>query len=95
MTTISLVPDASRLMASIRHIGYSFETAIADLLDNSIAAGATTINVDFWNQPAPYLYILDNGAGMTSNELIQAMRYGSSNPTSPRPETDLGRYGLV
>lgn len=94
MKTIPLVPDASRLMASIRHIGYSFETAIADLLDNSIAADATIINIDFWNQPAPYLYILDNGAGMSYDELIQAMRYGSSNPNAMRSMTDLGRYGL-
>lgn len=94
MKTISLVPDASRLMASVRHIGYSFETAIADLLDNSIAAGATIINIDFWNQPAPYLYILDNGVGMSYDELIQAMRYGSSNPDGIRSENDLGRYGL-
>ena len=94
MKTIPLVPDASRLMSSIRHIGYSFETAIADLLDNSIAAGSTHINIDFWNQPTPYLYILDDGSGMTAEELIQAMRYGSSNPSEKRTATDLGRYGL-
>ena len=94
MKTISLVPDASRLMSSIRHIGYSFETAIADLLDNSIAANATIINIDFWNQPAPYLYILDNGVGMSYDELIQAMRYGSFHPDAMRSENDLGRYGL-
>ena len=42
----------------------------------------------------PSLIILDDGNGMTENELCEAMRYGSSNPLETRREDDLGRFGL-
>lgn len=88
-------PSAACLSASMRDLGYSLETAIADLVDNSISAGATWIKIicDF-SGAQPLLVILDNGKGMTEEELLAAMRHGTNNPTRSRAPTDLGRFGL-
>ena len=47
MQEVILSPNAASLSQSMRDIGYSLETAIADLIDNSISAGAKTIRVCF------------------------------------------------
>lgn len=88
------VPFAPSLIESMRSLGYSFPSAIADLLDNSISANAR--NIDIVSSPGmePSLIILDDGNGMTEHELYEAMRYGSSNPLETRREDDLGRFGL-
>lgn len=87
-------PLAINLMESTRAIGYSVETAIADIIDNSISAEATEVDIRFDFIGVPYLYIADNGHGMTYEVLKNAMRYGSRNPSETRPNIDLGRYGL-
>ena len=87
-------PYAPVLMESTRAIGYSIESAIADIIDNSIAAKASIIKVFYSPFDTPYIAILDDGFGMSSDELTEAMRYGSCNPTKERAENDLGRYGL-
>lgn len=94
MEEINLPPFAPVLMESTRALGYSFESAIADLLDNSISADAAVIKIYFWPFDYPYLAILDDGKGMTSEELNTAMRYGSIDPLDIRKENDLGRFGL-
>lgn len=88
------VPYAPSLIESMRSLGYSFSSAIADLIDNSISAEAK--NIDIISEPGanPWLVILDDGHGMTENELYEAMRYGSTNPLDQRSESDLGRFGL-
>ncbi|MEH2565019.1 hypothetical protein V1289_004646 [Bradyrhizobium sp. AZCC 2289] len=40
---VEITPSAAALVESLRGLGYSPETAIADLIDNSIAAEAATI----------------------------------------------------
>lgn len=90
-----LPPRASALSESLRDLGYSLETAVADIIDNSIAAQATV--VDIWcdaESASPTLAIVDNGLGMDEGVLIEAMRYGSKNPREKRSNTDLGRFGL-
>lgn len=87
-------PYAPSLMESTRAIGYSLESAIADVIDNSIAAGATRVDVLFRPGISPHIAILDNGSGMSRNELKTAMRYGSRSPVEQREARDLGRYGL-
>jgi len=71
------------------------ETAIADLIDNSISAGADAIDIvcDVSGK-SPALVILDNGRGMTEGELLTAMRHGAGNPKQHRSPKDLGRFGL-
>ncbi|MDF2595733.1 MAG: ATP-binding protein [Clostridia bacterium] len=94
MREIDLPPYAPLLMESTRALGYSLEAAIADLLDNSITAGALNINIEFWPYDNSYLSILDDGTGMSPVELTNAMRYGSRNPNEKRGTNDLGRFGL-
>ena len=90
-----LPPRASSLSESMRDIGYSLETAVADIIDNSITAEAD--RVDIWcdfNSKQPQLAITDNGEGMSRDELIEAMRHGSTHPKTKRNSNDLGRFGL-
>lgn len=88
------IPFAPNLIESMRSLGYSFETAIADLVDNSISANANNIEILLSPNFNPYLIIFDNGCGMTKNELEEALRYGARNPLEKRENTDLGRFGL-
>jgi len=90
-----LKPDPASLIESMRDIGYSMETAVADLIDNSITAEASNVDIRFsWNDGEPWLAIIDDGCGMDSDELTNAMRLGSKNPLEERDKKDLGRYGL-
>lgn len=92
---LELSPHPLALIESLRNLGYSIETAVADLIDNSIYAGAREIHIDFsWNEGDPWLAISDNGCGMSREELIAAMRFGSSSPLALRSPSDLGRFGL-
>ena len=88
-------PEASSMIETFRAIGYSIETAIADIIDNSITAGAKNIWIDYdWKGSNSTLSILDDGVGMNEEQLIQAMRPGSKNPLDHRNKDDLGRFGL-
>lgn len=89
------IPNPSSLMESMREIGYSFETAIADVIDNSISAKAKSVHFRFnWNFGKPWVGIIDDGIGMTNEKLFEAMTIGSLNPLDPREPEDLGRFGL-
>lgn len=88
------VPFAPALIESMRSLGYSFSSAIADLLDNSISAKAKKISIISEPGFNPSLVIFDDGCGMNQDELYEAMRYGSTNPLEERKEDDLGRFGL-
>lgn len=93
--TVEITPSAPALIESLRGLGYSPETAIADLIDNCIAAEATSIELDLqWNEGEPVIAILDDGRGMTSDELAEAMRLGGAGPSAARSSSDLGRFGL-
>lgn len=94
MRYADMPPYAPTLMESTRAIGYSIEAAIADIIDNSIAANAARIDIDFFPIGQSYISILDDGHGMSEMELISAMQYGSRSPLDVREESDLGRYGL-
>lgn len=92
---LDLRPNPSALIESLRSIGYTLETALADIIDNSITANSTSISVRFlWNNGISWVAIIDDGIGMSQEELIEAMRFGSRTPTEERDENDLGRFGL-
>lgn len=93
---IRVEPSAARLLESMRDIGYSFESALADIVDNSISAGARVVEIynDIHADGSPFLAILDDGRGMRSSELTAAMQHGSRSPRDVRAATDLGRFGL-
>lgn len=88
-------PHAASLIQSLRDIGYSAETALADIIDNSITAGATQVEIlSNTHSAEPAVAVLDNGHGMSKSALIEAMRPGSKNPLADRASSDLGRFGL-
>ncbi|WP_125707389.1 ATP-binding protein [Lacticaseibacillus porcinae] len=93
----NLPPNAANLIESTRSIGYSFEMALADIIDNSISNGARNVSIQFSLEDAPenaYVSVLDDGVGMNSDALASAMRYGSSDVHAERDHNDLGRFGL-
>jgi hypothetical protein len=94
MRQIILPPFAPAMLNSLRALGYSFEAALADVLDNSIAAQATRIDIQFRTDPEPYLAIIDDGHGMMPEHLVEAMRHGGIGPDHTRHASDLGRFGL-
>jgi hypothetical protein len=95
MKNVNLPPLAASFTESIRDIGYSLNTAVADIIDNSISADATTIDIHVKNNEGEIsLAIVDNGIGLEKDELVSAMRLGSKNPLEERNKNDLGRFGL-
>lgn len=91
----SAPPRASAMIEALRGLGYTTETAIADLIDNSISAKAHTVHVQFfWDGPDSWISISDDGHGMTDSDLERAMRLGDKNPLDSRDPSDLGRFGL-
>ena len=83
-------------MGSLRSMGYSFESAVADVVDNSISAHAQNVRILFPTNPMDELAlgILDDGDGMNSDVLFEAMRYGCISAEKERTEEDLGRFGM-
>jgi hypothetical protein len=71
------------------------ETAVADIIDNSITAKAKKIDIRFaWDSGNPWLAIIDDGYVMTEDKLVIAMQLGSKNPKLERTRDDLGRFGI-
>lgn len=88
-------PTADILMTSMRAMGYTFESAIADIVDNSISALAKKVYIKFPIDPIDcYVAICDDGFGMNKEELFDAMKYGSEQKRDNRSSNDLGRFGL-
>ena len=90
---MELLPDPVRMVEGLRDTGYQFNTAVADVIDNSIAADASFVDIalemDYRGNIT--LAIYDDGIGMDRDELINAMKYGSK----PRPSpASLGKFGL-
>lgn len=78
----------------MRSIGYTVESAVADVIDNSIAADASTVDIFISAYGEFELSVLDNGHGMSRSEAIDAMRLAAVSPTKARGPDDLGRFGL-
>ena len=93
MEKIESLPDALRTLTGLAHQGYTPQTAVADIIDNSIAAGAQNVNVQFVAQPdgSHVVTIADDGCGMDGPTLIKAMQIGSS---SDLARTNLSVYGM-
>lgn len=95
MKTEACIPNPEFLIKSIAEQGYSLETSIADLMDNSISAGAKHIDILIDTKVTPFrLFIVDDGEGMSSDELRKNMQFPSSSPEEYRDTKDLGRFGL-
>ncbi|PPC92413.1 MAG: hypothetical protein CTY35_12800 [Methylotenera sp.] len=92
--SLEVIPDPVSLIESMRAVGYTTQSAIADIIDNSLSANASLIQIEYDASHDPFVSILDNGHGMNAVELTNAMRHGSSNPNDIRASNDLGRFGL-
>ena len=92
---LELAPRAASLVESLRDVGYTLRTALADVIDNSITAEARNIQIlaDTHGE-SPAIGVLDDGLGMATEELLDAMRPGSRSPLEARTSSDLGRFGL-
>jgi len=89
---VDVTPSARRLTDSLRHIGYDFVTAVADLVDNSVAADARSVDVDIqFDGARSRVMITDDGIGMTERQLNEALRFGTRRSYG---RGDLGRFGL-
>lgn len=86
-------PDAPRLIYGLRDTGYSFNTAAADIIDNSIAANATEINIriELAEDGRKFVFFGDNGDAMDDAALFAAMRYGAPARANL---ASLGKFGL-
>ena len=94
MTTIKILPpDPSRLIEGLRDTGYDFNTALADIIDNSVDAKATKVRI--WIRVDPdndiVVSVADDGHGMDETALLNAMTYGAK---SKKDKSSLGKFGL-
>lgn len=88
-------PGAAAMLESLRAYGYSLNSAIADLIDNSITAESSNVWITLrWAGASSWISIRDDGRGMTENQLSRAMVAGSQSPLDKRKQSDLGRFGL-
>lgn len=86
--TIDITPNPAKTIESLRYLTYSNETALADIVDNSIDAGADVIDVKI---AADKIVISDNGCGMTEDTLAEAIKLGSD---TDKQDGQLGRFGM-
>jgi hypothetical protein len=92
LRTIDVTPSARRLTSSLRDIGYDIHTALADLVDNSVSADASRVDIELkFAGRSSYVIVADDGHGMTQAQLDEALRMGSRRSYS---DGELGRYGL-
>ena len=90
--SLTIIPSARRLMESLRDIGYELPAAVADLVDNSIDADATQADIAIAFEGAnSWIRIADNGTGMPTARMNEAMWYGTDREYA---DADLGKFGL-
>lgn len=93
MKTIVVTPDPA-LLESMRSIGYTVEAAVADVIDNSVAAEATDVEI-LVSPAGPFqIAVVDDGTGMSRDEAVNAMRLAATSPSQERRPEHLGRFGL-
>lgn len=91
-STMEVIPSAKRLIGSLRDVGYDFKHAVADLIDNSIAAGASTVAIEMrFDGRESWFRIADNGVGMNGRTITEAMRFGTERDYEAE---ELGKFGL-
>jgi hypothetical protein len=90
-----VAPKPADLVESLRDFGYTLPSALADLVDNSLTAGAKEIDVCLAAAgPDSHVAVVDDGCGMDQKTLVEAMRMGTRGPLATRSDNDLGRFGL-
>lgn len=92
MEIIEASPKASTHIKTLQKIGYSFNSAISDIIDNSITAQSKNIHI-FFDFNNSRISILDDGYGMSEGELKSNIIIGCKDPSIDREKKDLGRFG--
>ena len=87
-----------RLLAGIRNMGYTFESAILDIVDNSVTAKAKNIHILIQGEnkvdsKIEKVIICDDGKGMNCDEVFNALELGS--PESVYHDNSLSKYGII
>lgn len=92
-STKILPPNPSRLIEGLRDTGYDFNTALADIVDNSVDAGAVEIDIRIHMDMDGDIIVsvADNGCGMDKQTLLDGMTYGAHGRIDPKR---LGKFGL-
>lgn len=90
-----LIPDPAILITGLRDTGYDFNTSLADIVDNSVDANSKKIDIriELRTNGDPLVTVVDDGCGMNREELLDGMRYGSSDSQRKDPKR-LGKFGL-
>lgn len=88
-----ILPDAEGVFDAIGRVGYEFEQAIADLVDNSIDAGAANALIRFNHdgKAVGSVAVIDDGDGMSGEQLDKAMSFGAR---TGKGDDSLGKYGM-
>lgn len=88
-----VIPEPSRLLEGLRDTGYDFNTAVADIVDNSIAADAEHVRITAYMtiDQGIRLSVADDGIGMDRGGLVSAMKYGAP---AREGKHSLGKFGL-
>ncbi|MHB8430067.1 MAG: ATP-binding protein [Acidimicrobiales bacterium] len=91
--TRQILPDSEGVFDAISRIGYEFEHAVADLIDNSVDAKAANVLVRFIHdgRSVQSVSVIDDGNGMTGPELDTAMAFGAR---TGKGDDSLGKYGM-
>ena len=86
--------DADGMMGYYQAMSYTLGQSIADLVDNAYDAEATEIDIQIdldLETKLPYIRILDNGNGISQDDMNKAMRLGLKRE---RMDSELGVYGI-
>jgi hypothetical protein len=91
--TSVILPDAGGVLTALARIGYELEVALADLVDNSIDAGARNVLIRFLRSTDRItgLAVVDDGEGINPSEIDEAMGFGAD---TGKDDSDLGKYGM-
>ena len=85
-------PNARRTLDALREMGYDSYASIMDLIDNSVDAHATLVDIEITeSQKDIIILIRDDGDGMDEDTLCEALRLGSD---TQREQCDLGKFGM-
>lgn len=88
-------PHPAGTIESLRSLGYTVEAALADLVDNSITAQASHIDIiPTWDGRDSWIAVVDDGNGMAEADLVTAMTIAAKGPRASRGALDLGRFGM-
>ena len=98
MSVVKSKINAKRVLDAISHIGYSTESAISDIVDNSVSAKASEVSIGIKaksyarRNSLQEIQIIDNGIGMDEDQLENCMALGSS--AEHYSQNSLSKFGM-